>query len=47
MYTIYSLKYHSWCVFKDERSGAPTSVLIKSGFATFDDAQSYIRSLKS
>lgn len=46
MYTIYSLKYHSWCVFEDERSDAPTSVLIKSGFATYDDALAYIKGLK-
>jgi hypothetical protein len=46
MYTIYSLKYHSWCVFKDN-AGTLTSTLIKSGFATYDDAKSYIRGLKS
>ena len=46
MYTIYSLKYHSWCVFKDN-AGTATAALIKSGFATQDEAKAYIRSLKS
>jgi len=44
MYTVYSLKHHSWCVFKD--NGTLVAELVKSGFLTQEAAKQYIRSLK-
>ena len=45
MYAVYSMVYMSWCVFKDDIV-TPTATLIKSGFATQEEAKSYIRNLK-
>jgi len=44
MYTVFSVKYNSWCVFKD--NGTPVAELIKSGFDSQEAAKQYIRGLK-
>lgn len=45
MYTVYSHKFKSWCVFKDDY-GRPTATLIKSGFETYEQAKAWIASNK-